>query len=114
MADPDELLQPVYREPLAQEGFDVVAACSGLECVARLREYVPALLVLEPQLPWGGGDGVLALMGEVLALANVAVMVLTSCRDPQILDRVARFPISDYQVKPLGADRLAVRPRRRS
>ena len=38
MADPDESLQPVYREPLAQGGFDVVVARTGLECVARLRE----------------------------------------------------------------------------
>ena len=38
---------------------------SGLECVARLRERVPDVLVLEPQLPWGGGEGVLAIMGEV-------------------------------------------------
>ena len=36
MADPDESLHPVYREPLSGEGFDVVAAFSGLECVARL------------------------------------------------------------------------------
>ena len=65
MADPDESLQPVYREPLLQEGFELVTAVSGLECVARLRERVPDVLVLEPQLPWGGGDGVLAIMGEV-------------------------------------------------
>jgi CheY-like chemotaxis protein len=109
MADPDESLQPVYREPLAQEGFDVVAARSGLECVARLRERVPDLLVLEPQLPWGGGEGVLAIMGEVPELADVPVMLLTSCRDPQVLDDVSRFPISDFQRKPLAPDRLAGR-----
>ena len=65
MADPDESLQPVYREPLLQEGFELATAASGLECVARLRERVPDVLVLEPQLPWGGGEGVLAMMGEV-------------------------------------------------
>jgi DNA-binding response OmpR family regulator len=111
MADPDESLQPVYRGPLAQEGFEVVPASSGLECVARLRERAPDVLVLEPQLPWGGGDGVLAMMGEVPQLATVPVMVLTSCRDPQVLNRVARFPISDYHLKPLAPDRLVGRLR---
>ena len=96
MADPDESLQPVYREPLAQEGFDVVAARSGLECVARLRERVPDVLVLEPQLPWGGGEGVLAIMGEVPALANVPVMVLTSCRDPHAHGR--HVAVSDQRL----------------
>jgi hypothetical protein len=41
MADPDESLQPLYREPLLREGFEPVTAASGLECVARLRECVP-------------------------------------------------------------------------
>ena len=30
MADPDESLQPLYREPLLQEGFELVTAVSGL------------------------------------------------------------------------------------
>jgi len=111
MADPDESLRPVYRGPLFDEGFELVTAASGLECVARLRECSPDVLVLEPQLPWGGGEGVLAMMGEIPALANVPVMVLTSCRDPRLLEPVGRFPVSDYQLKPLAPERLAGRLR---
>jgi len=62
-------------------------------------------------MPWGGGDGVLAMMGEVPHLATVPVMILTSCRDPNVLNRVARFPISDYHLKPITVDRLAGRLR---
>ena len=88
--------QQVRREPLLREGFELATAVSGLECVARLRECVPDVLVLEPQLLWGGGDGVLAMMCEVPQLVTVPVMVLTTCRDPLVLNPVARFPISDY------------------
>jgi DNA-binding response OmpR family regulator len=111
MADPDESIHPVYRGPLAQEGFEVAPALSGLECVARLRECVPDVLVLDPELPWGGGEGVLAIMGEVPQLAAVPVMVLTSCRDFRLLEAVARFPVCDYQLKPLAPDQLAKRLR---
>ena len=111
MADPDASLAPLYRRPLLQQGFELVMAASGLECVARLREYMPDVLVLEPQLPWGGGDGVLAMMGEVPGLAVIPVMVLTSCRDRHVLECLARFPISDYHLKPLAPDRLAGRLR---
>ena len=51
------------------------------------------------------------MMGEVPELATVPVMVLTSCRDPRLMEAVARFPVSDYQLKPLSAERLAVRLR---
>ncbi len=111
MADPDESLQLVYRGHLLEEGFELVTAVSGLECVARLRQRAPDVLVLEPQLPWGDGEEVLAIMGEVPELATVPVMVLTSCRDPRLLESVARFPASDYQLKPLTPDRLAGRLR---
>jgi len=106
MADPDEGLPPVYRDPLLREGFELATAANGLECVSRLRERVPDVLVLEPHLPWGGGDGVLATMAEDANLAAVPVMVLTSCRDPRVLKGVERFPINDYQLKPLAPDRL--------
>lgn len=109
MADPDLSLGPAYRRPLLEHGFVTTMVCSGLECVTQLRERTPDLLVLEPQLPWGGGEGVLAIMGEIPRLANVPVMVLTACRDPRLLEAVARFPISDYQLKPLSPERLAGR-----
>jgi response regulator RpfG family c-di-GMP phosphodiesterase len=109
MADPDASLPAAYREPLLREGFELVTAVNGLECIARLRECVPDVLVLEPRMSWGGGDGVLAIMGEVPQLATVPVMVLTSCRDSHVLNCVARFPISDYHLKPLAPDRLAGR-----
>jgi DNA-binding response OmpR family regulator len=111
MADPDESLQPVYRWPLLQEGFDLVTAVNGVECVALMRECAPDLLVLEPQLPWGGGEGVLSIMGESPQLATVPVMILTSCRDPRLMKAVTRFPVSDFQLKPLAPDRLAARLR---
>jgi len=111
MADPDESLPAVYREPLLREGFELVTAVSGLECLARLRECVPDVLVLEPRMPWGGGDGVLAIMGEDPDVAIIPVMVLTTCRSAYALNGVARFPISDYHVKPLAPDRLAGRLR---
>lgn len=111
MADPDESLQPVYRDALTCEGFKVDAALSGLECVARLHEQVPDLLVLELQLPWGGGDGVLARMEEFPHLALVPVMILTSCRDDHVFHRMAHFSVSDYHLKPLAPGRLARRLR---
>jgi DNA-binding response OmpR family regulator len=111
MADPDVSLPSVYREPLLRGGFELGTAVSGLECVARLRECVPDVLVLEPQMPWGGGNGVLAIMGESAELAMIPVMILTSCRDRDALNSVERFPINDYHVKPLAPDRLAGRLR---
>lgn len=108
IADPDESLLGEYREH-SRIGFEVVTASDGLACVEQLRQQTPDVLVLEPQLPWGGGDGVLSVMRDVLDLATIPVMILTSCRDPLVLDKIARFPISDFHPKPLSPAKLVKR-----
>ena len=108
IADPDESLLAAYRK-LLRKDFEVVTAPNALKCVRRLREGVPAVLVLEPQLPGGGGAVVLAVMRDEPRLSLVPVMIITACRDPRILSSVAPFPISDYRVKPLPAAHLATR-----
>ena len=84
---------------------------AGWSALLGSAHQVPDVLVLEPHMPWGGGDGILAVMGECPDLARVPVMILTACRDPHVLNGVDPFPISDYHVKPLAPDRLAVRLR---
>ena len=110
VADSDERLLAALRI-LQGDEFELVTARSGVQCVARLRECVPDVLVLEPRLPWGGGDGVLAFMHEVAELAAIPVMILTSCPDVGVLKSVAPFPISDYRVKPVTPVELATRIR---
>jgi two-component system cell cycle response regulator len=111
IADGDEPLLAYYRERLGCHGFLVITATSGVECVEKLRRCAPDVLVLEPSLPWGGGDGVLAMMHEAPDVPLVPVVVLTYGRDPGALYRLAPFGAADYQVKPLSAERLAERIR---
>ena len=111
IADPDEYLLDHYRDYLEQHGFEVATATTGVECVERLRECAPDVLVLEPSIPWGWGDGVLAMMHEQSDIPVVPVIVLTYGRDRSVLYRLAPFKIDDYQIKPLRANRLAQRIR---
>lgn len=75
----------------------------------QLREHPPDALVLEPELPWGGGDGVLALMYDDPHLACIPVMVLSACRDAALITRVARYPIRVFHSKPLSPSQLVNR-----
>jgi DNA-binding response OmpR family regulator len=111
LADSDTFLLDFYREGLQQRGFDVRQARNGLECLETLRLFVPDVLVLEPSIPWGGGDGVLALMHDDAGVPVVPVIVLTHGRDPGMLYRLAPFEVDDYQVKPLSVARLAMQIR---
>jgi DNA-binding response OmpR family regulator len=104
IADPDEMLLAEYRQ-YAHDQFDVVTALNGVECIKQIRQQKPDVLILEPRLHWGCGEGVLTMMHEVMDMATVPVMLLTSCND-SVLNLVTRFPISDYHPKPLSAGLL--------
>lgn len=92
IADSDASLLESYLEYLDSRGFDVAIATNGLECLGKLREFVPHVLVLEPSLPWGGGDGVLAAMQEDAGLRGIPVIVLTYGRDCSALYRLGALP----------------------
>jgi len=111
IADPDQALLTSYRDFLSQEGFQVATASTGLECVAELRTFAPDVLVLEPELPWGWGEGVLAVMHEGADVPRVPVMLLSARPFSEGGLSPAAFNINEYQVKPLPPHQLANRIR---
>jgi DNA-binding response OmpR family regulator len=107
-ADPDTELIERYRQCLSACDYEVAGAVHGMECLARLRDFAPDLLILEPDLPWGGGEGVLARMVERSDVPIVPVALLAARLDNRILGLMTRFPIEECQLKPVTPDRLTV------
>jgi carbon storage regulator len=109
IADPDEFLLTAYREHLGRYGALVATAATGLECIERLRDFAPEVLVLDPSLLWGGGDGVLALMEEEPEIRPASVLLITHGGERGLLYRLSSFKVDDYQTKPLSPRRLLER-----
>ncbi len=109
IAVPDNALRQAYRERLAADGFAVETARDGLECVHRLREFGPDVLVLSTVLPWGGGDGVLAVMNEDVRHQHVPVIVLSPGHDIGGPSRLWDFPIAEYHSRPVSPKLLSRR-----
>ena len=112
LADADEQLLARYWEFLLRDGFDVMTATDALDCVAKLRSFLPDALVMDPALPWGQGEGVLAMMYEDSSVPRVPVMIVTGHEDPRGRYGVGVFPVGAYHVKPLAAPLLAESLRR--
>lgn len=111
IADPDESLVESYRDHLERQGFIVETATNTLDCLEKLQDFAPEVLVLEPCIPGGGGDSILAKMRDDANIPHVPVIVLTYGRDQGVLYRLARFDIQDYRIKPLSPKRLEERIR---
>ena len=76
---------------LSSQGWQVDAAVDALECLAKLRRSVPDLLILDLELPWGGGDGVLGLLREQPQLQPNRVVLTSAVASAHVLDKLASF-----------------------
>lgn len=57
--DHDIRLTDAVCRALSVRGHKITACTDALQCVTALHESAPTVLVLDPEILWGGGDGVL-------------------------------------------------------
>lgn len=98
-----------YALDLKRHGFNVAMADNGLECLDVLGRFAPDVVVIEPELLWGGGDGVLAVISEMPELRSVRVLVLTTECNRSAMYCISQFPVSDFWIHPVSAERLTGR-----
>jgi len=104
LADPDPTLLASYQTRLSQDGFEVSTATNGVDCLEGLHTFRPDVIVLEPEMPWGGR--VLSVMHEVFDLPPVPVFIITS-QESALRLNLRQFPlVTHVQAKPVRADEL--------
>jgi len=77
IAETDSLHAAACRAFLAVEGVECEVVSTGLDCLAAIRNQCPDVLLLDLDLLWGSGLGVLAILRQEEKLAEVPVLVMT-------------------------------------
>jgi chemosensory pili system protein ChpA (sensor histidine kinase/response regulator) len=93
LTDPDDALLTVHTQLLKQHFYDVKTAKDGLECVSRLRESRPDVLVLHRELRWGGGEGVLTWMRDHSDMLTIPVVLVTSETPASVFPQLTVAPV---------------------
>src|SRR3970040_912812 len=107
VVDDDAKIRSVVRRGLSYEGYRVVEAASGEEGLAKAREHLPDLVVLDVMLP--GIDGLEVTRRLRSSGDEIAILMLTA-RD-EVKDRVAGLETgADGElVKPFSFEELLAR-----
>ena len=100
IAEGDAELCDVYQKFLVERGYEVETALDGLDCLAKLRRAMPAVLVLDRELHWGGGDGVLAWLREQSRPSAVRVVLTTTDSDSADIVKDIQPPVVKFLPKP--------------
>lgn len=105
--DPDVL--GLVRRALASEGYEITTATSVTDAIARTRQGLPHLAIVDLMLPDGSGFDVCQ---HLKALADVPIVLLTALDDEDTkVQGIERFA-EDYITKPFSPKELRVRVRR--
>lgn len=94
---------------LRERGFRVQIADHGLDCLDIVAHFHPDVVIIEPELLWGGGDGVLAVFSTLPDLCRVPVVVLTTDFNRASIYSISQFNVCDFWVQPITPQRLTAR-----
>lgn len=108
VVDDDQGLRELVRISLEHEGYRVIQAANGLECVAAVREQQPDLVILDVMMPEMDG---LEACSRLREFSRVPVLMLTA--KVQSIDIITGLDkgADDYLIKPFNMDELTARIR---
>ncbi len=92
-------LSSLFAFYLEKEGYVVDYAYDGEEALAKLKTYVPDLVMLDLILPKKDGFSFLEDMRKDEAFSKVLVLMVTNINDPKEINRAMKLGAQDYMLK---------------
>jgi two-component system cell cycle response regulator DivK len=103
----------LVRDVLQASGYRVLEAATGEEAVATARSNVPALVLMDVQLPGMSGLEALALLRGDDRTASIPVVALTAQAMRGDRERFLQAGFDGYLSKPVDIDELVLLVRER-
>lgn len=113
LVDDEYHIIELFEMLLVHEGYNVLTASNGAECLQILKEHTVDLIVLDVRMPDMDGWETLRSMSEIPNLSDIPV-ILSTARTSSV-DKVLGlqvFGVKDYLVKPFRPSDLLASIRR--
>ncbi|MEI8166257.1 MAG: response regulator transcription factor [Chloroflexales bacterium] len=108
VVDDDNGLRELIRINLEHEGYAVIQAANGVQCVTAVREQCPDMVILDVMMPEMDG---LEASGKVREFSQIPILMLTAkVQSDDVITGLDRGA-DDYLIKPFNMDELAARIR---
>lgn len=105
--DPDTLA--ILARYIRREGFVVVEASSGAECLRLVKEYPPDVILLDLMMPEMDGFAVCRTLRMDSSTAEIPVIMLTARDDLEARAEGMELGVSDFIAKPVLRRELSER-----
>jgi adenylate cyclase len=98
-AEDDKLISTSLCDALTAAGFEPTPAYDGEEAVAKAKEVLPDLILLDIMMPKLDGISVLWELKANPATAAIPVVVLTNIGDVETISKIVEAGAVDYLLK---------------
>ena len=102
IVEDDDKSRKLVRDLLAFNGYETVEAVNGLDGVRLARERLPALVLMDIQLPDISGIVARERIGAEEATHHIPVIAVTASVMPEDRQRVLDAGFDGYQRKPIS------------
>jgi DNA-binding response OmpR family regulator len=109
VADDDPSVLRVVKQRLGMAQFTVAAAEDSGKALAMIQTRDPVAVILDVQMPGGGGLSVLSKLKADPKTKDLPVMMLTGERNAETVLQAMDAGADDYMVKPFLPDALLER-----
>jgi DNA-binding response OmpR family regulator len=98
-AEDDKLISNSLCDGLKSAGFEAIPAYDGEEAVAKIKEVLPDLVLLDIMMPKLDGISVLWELKADPNTAGIPVVVLTNIGDVETISKIVEAGAVDYLLK---------------
>jgi len=99
LTEDDPFLVDIYSTMLKKDNFSVEIAKDGEECLLKIRERKPDLLVLDIVIPQVSGWEVLKEIRKDEKLKDLKIIILSNLSEKREVDEGMRLGVDKYLIK---------------
>ena len=100
VVDDDEVIRQLIAVNLTLEGFDVVTAVDGRDCLEKVAEVDPDVITLDVMMPRLDGWVTATQLRKNPATADIKVVLITARAQEDDRDRGRQIGVDAYLTKP--------------
>ncbi|MGA2914541.1 MAG: response regulator [Sedimentisphaerales bacterium] len=100
IVDDEQDIVTIIGKVLKKSGYDVTTAADGLECLKKLENKLPDLILLDNIMPNMDGQAVLTKLKASKKTVDIPVIMVTALADQEHITSAQKGGAVEYIVKP--------------
>lgn len=106
VVDDNEMMRNLFKTVLAQEGYEMMLATSGIEALSLLRTQLPTLILMDMMMPEMDGLETICRIKAAEQFSAIPIIMVTGNSQRSVISNCLKSGAADFVVKPFNREVL--------